>query len=73
MQDAYKFVVDELPGVLNMSSASRGKDASARERRVVVAGASAGTFTCSLPRVALESRGFTLGWRLRGNFVDGSI
>lgn len=45
VKDAYRFVVDDLPGILDMSSASRGKEASRKVRRVVVAGASAGMFS----------------------------
>ncbi|KAH9209401.1 Alpha/Beta hydrolase protein [Leptodontidium sp. 2 PMI_412] len=48
VKDAYRFVVDDLPGVLDMSSASRGKEASRKIRRVVVAGASAGTYLAFL-------------------------
>lgn len=42
VKDAYEFVVDKLPGVLHMASASRGKEGSRKARRVIVAGASAG-------------------------------
>ncbi|PVH69186.1 alpha/beta-hydrolase [Cadophora sp. DSE1049] len=48
VKDAYRFVVDDLPGVLDISSASRGKEASRKIRRVVVAGASAGTYLAFL-------------------------
>jgi acetyl esterase/lipase len=48
VKDAYEFVVDELPGVLHMASASRGKEGSRKARRIIVAGASAGRFNLLL-------------------------
>ena len=42
VKDAYQFVVDRLPSILNNASWARGLDMARTGRRIIVAGASAG-------------------------------